>query len=57
MPAKFEVYKDAGGKYRWRLKDSNGEKIASSGESFASESNAKRAPENVKRDAAGATGP
>lgn len=57
MPAKFEIYEDQGGKYRWRLKDSNGEKIASSGESFASESNARRAAENVKRDAGGATGP
>jgi uncharacterized protein YegP (UPF0339 family) len=46
--AKFEVYADTGGKYRWRLKDGNGEKVASSGESFDSKSNAKRAAQNVK---------
>jgi uncharacterized protein len=45
---KFEIYDDAGGKYRWRLKDGNGEKVASSGESFDSKSNAKRAAQNVK---------
>lgn len=48
---KFEVYADSGGSYRWRLKDGNGEKIASSGESFASRANAKRAAENVKKTA------
>jgi uncharacterized protein YegP (UPF0339 family) len=45
---KFEIYADTSGKYRWRLKDGNGEKVASSGESFDSRSNAKRAAENVK---------
>jgi uncharacterized protein YegP (UPF0339 family) len=45
---KFEIYKDVADKYRWRLKDGNGEKVASSGESFASESNARRAAQNVK---------
>ena len=53
--AVFEVYKDAAGKYRWRLIDDNGKNVASSGESFASKSNAKRAAENVKVTAAGAT--
>jgi uncharacterized protein YegP (UPF0339 family) len=48
---KFEVYQDTAGNYRWRLKDGNGEKVASSGESFASRSNAKRAAENVKKTA------
>lgn len=48
---KFEIYADAGGKYRWRLKDGNGEKVASSGESFENRSNAKRAAENVKSTA------
>lgn len=52
---KFEIYKDAGGSYRWRLKDGNGEKVASSGESFASESNARRAAQNVKSTAPNAT--
>jgi uncharacterized protein YegP (UPF0339 family) len=46
--AKFEIYADTGGNHRWRLKDGNGEKVASSGESFDSKSNAKRAAQNVK---------
>lgn len=50
----FELYKDAGGKYRWRLRDANGVEIAASGESFDSKSNAKRAAENVRDSAAGA---
>lgn len=49
--AKFKIYEDASGKYRWRLKASNGEKIASSGESFASKSSAKRAAEDVRDNA------
>jgi uncharacterized protein len=52
--AKFETYTDAAGRWRWRLKDSNGTKIASSGESFASKANAKRAAENVRTTAPGA---
>jgi uncharacterized protein YegP (UPF0339 family) len=48
---KFEIYADAGGKFRWRLKDGNSQTVASSGESFDSKSNAKRAAENVKATA------
>lgn len=37
MPTpKFELYRDVAGKWRWRLRDGNSEKVASSGESFAS---------------------
>ena len=36
------------GQERWRLGDGNGEKVATSGEGFASRSNAKRAAQNVK---------
>lgn len=43
----MEVYKDAAGYYRWRLKAANGEKIASSGEAFSSEYAAKVAAQNV----------
>jgi uncharacterized protein YegP (UPF0339 family) len=53
--AKFVIYKDAGNEYRWRLVDSNGEKIASSGESFDDKTNAKQAAETVKADAGSAT--
>jgi uncharacterized protein YegP (UPF0339 family) len=49
---KFEIYADAGGHYRWRLVASNGKTVASSGESFDSKSNAIRAAENVKENAA-----
>jgi uncharacterized protein YegP (UPF0339 family) len=52
---KFEIYADASGAYRWRLRASNGQIIASSGESFASKANATRAAENVRDGAAGAT--
>ena len=37
MAAKFVVYGDSGGKYRWKLVSSNGQTMASSGESFAVE--------------------
>jgi uncharacterized protein YegP (UPF0339 family) len=50
--AKFVVYSDAAGKYRWKLVASNGQTTASSGESFASKSNARSAAESVKEAAA-----
>jgi uncharacterized protein YegP (UPF0339 family) len=48
---RFEIYADASGSYRWRLVASNGQTVASSGESFASKANARRAAENVKDNA------
>ena len=48
---KFEIYADTSGSYRWRLVASNGQTVASSGESFASQANARRAAENVKDNA------
>lgn len=45
---KFQIYADASGKYRWRLKDGDGEKVASSADSYASRSDAKRAAQLVK---------
>jgi uncharacterized protein YegP (UPF0339 family) len=45
---KYQIYSDAAGKYRWRLKDEDGEKVALSGDSFASESEARRAAQRVK---------
>jgi uncharacterized protein YegP (UPF0339 family) len=53
--AKFVIYVDSAGQYRWRLVASNGEKIASSGESFYDKSGAKRAAELVKAYAGTAT--
>jgi uncharacterized protein YegP (UPF0339 family) len=45
---KFQIYTDAAGKFRWRLKDSAGEKVASSGDSFASRLEANLAARRVK---------
>jgi hypothetical protein len=45
---KFQIYSDAAGRYRWRLKDADGEKVALSGDSFVSESEAKVAAQLVK---------
>src|SRR5262245_22586039 len=50
---KFVIYADSGGSYRWRLVASNGQTVATSGESFSSKANARRAAENV-REGAGA---
>src|SRR4051794_9015807 len=48
MAARFELFKDHAGRWRWRLKDGNNVKVATSGESFASRASAKRAAQNVK---------
>ncbi len=48
---KFHIYKDSSSNYRWRLKSSNGQTVASSGESFSSKSAARKAAENVKSSA------
>ncbi|HEX3874232.1 MAG TPA: DUF1508 domain-containing protein [Solirubrobacteraceae bacterium] len=45
---RYDVYEDAGGNYRWRLKSSNGQIVASSGQSFSSHSNATAACRNFK---------
>lgn len=49
--ARYEVYEDAGDKWRWRAWRSS-DKVASSGEPFSSRSSAQRAADNV-RDHAG----
>jgi hypothetical protein len=53
MAAKFELYKDKAGKFRFRLKASNGEVIASS-EAYASKASAKNGIASIKKNAAGA---
>jgi uncharacterized protein YegP (UPF0339 family) len=55
--SKFEPFKDRLGNWRWRLIGGNGRKVATSGESFASRSNAVRAARTVKRLAPDATLP
>jgi uncharacterized protein YegP (UPF0339 family) len=54
--ARYEVYLDAGGSWRWRAWRSS-DKVASSGESFDDKGNAERAAANVRDNAGGATGP
>jgi uncharacterized protein YegP (UPF0339 family) len=55
--ATFEVYQDTAERWRWRLIDDNNRKVASSGESFDSRSDARRAAENVKATALAAAIP
>lgn len=50
-PAAFEVYEDAAGEWRWRLRHRNGNIIADSGEGYSSRSAARDAVESVRRDA------
>ena len=54
MPAKFELYKDTKGEFRWRLVASNGQMIANSGEGYKSKDSAKNGIESVKKNAASA---
>lgn len=54
MAAKFEVYKDAADKFRWRLKAGNGEVIAAS-QAYASKASALTGVESVKKSAPVAT--
>ena len=50
MAAKFELYKDKKGEFRWRLIASNGETIAT-GEGYKSKSGAENGIESVKKNA------
>ena len=54
MAAKFEVYKDSKGEYRWRLKHTNGQTVATGGEGYSSEASCRNGIASVKRDAADA---
>lgn len=51
--ARYEIYEDASGNWRWRAWRSS-DKVAASGESFSSKSNAERAAENVRVNAGSA---
>ncbi|TCO56571.1 YegP family protein [Actinocrispum wychmicini] len=50
MAGKFEVYKDAADKYRFRLKAGNGEIIAV-GEAYESKAGALNGIESIKKNA------
>lgn len=54
--ARYEVYQDTGGNWRWRAWRSS-DKVASSGESFAGKFEAHRAAENVRDNSGSADGP
>jgi hypothetical protein len=51
MAAKFELYKDTKGEFRWRLMASNGQTIAIGGEGYKSKDSAKAGIESVKKNA------
>ncbi|MCB9617615.1 MAG: YegP family protein [Sandaracinus sp.] len=53
MAAKFEVYKDKAGEFRFRLKAGNGEIIANS-EGYTTKASCLKGIESVKANAAGA---
>ncbi|MBF4163973.1 hypothetical protein ISG29_20075 [Nocardioides sp. CBS4Y-1] len=53
--ARYEVYKDLGGDYRWRAWRGS-DKVAASGEAFSSEWASRSAAENVRDNAGSATG-
>jgi len=52
--AAFELYADAGGEHRWRLRHRNGTIMADSGEGYADRSGAESGLNSVKRNAPGA---
>ena len=51
MSGKFELYPDSKGEYRWRLKASNGQVVATGGEGYSSKSAAINGIESVKKNA------
>lgn len=53
MAAKFELYQDKAGEYRFRLKAGNGETIAAS-EGYKSKASALNGIESVRKNAPGA---
>lgn len=53
MAGTFEIYQDAGGDFRFRLKAGNGEVVAS-GQGYASKDGAVKGTEAVQRAAEGA---
>ena len=53
MAGKFEVYEDKAGKFRFRLKASNGQ-IVASGEAYETKAAARKGCESVRKAADGA---
>jgi uncharacterized protein YegP (UPF0339 family) len=53
-PTAFDVYRDAAGKWRWRLVHKNGNILADSGQGYSSRRNARDGVERVRKRAPGA---
>jgi len=53
--ARFELFEDAGGEYRWRLRHRNGNVIADGGEGYTRRHNALKGLQSVRQNALGAT--
>lgn len=53
MAGKFELYKDKGGKFRFRLKAGNGQVVAAS-EAYNTKKSAENGIASIKKNAAGA---
>ncbi len=54
-PASFELYRDAGGEWRWRLVHKNGNVLADSGEGYTRRRDARRAADSVREGAGDAS--
>ena len=55
MAAKFEIYKDESGEFRWRLTHTNGQVIADSGEGYTTKANAVKGINSLKENVPNAT--
>ena len=53
--ARFEIYQDTAGGWRWRLRHRNGNLVASSGEGYTRKHNAQKGLASVRSNAPGAT--
>jgi uncharacterized protein YegP (UPF0339 family) len=52
--AKFVIYQDRAGEYRWRLRANNGKTTADSGEGYGSRACARQAADRVRLEVGGA---
>ena len=55
MAAKFEIYKDKSGVFRWRLTHTNGQIIADSGQGYKAKEDAVKGISSLKENALNAT--
>ncbi len=50
MAAKFEIYKDKAGEFRWRLTHTNGQIIADSGQGYKAKEDAVKGISSLKEN-------